>query len=86
VLRWVHPEKARYYQADLVEDLLGDWSLITVWGGLDSHQGQVRRAWVASYEAGVKRLQEIGRRRRQDGYQPIPEIGGECLAALKEAG
>ncbi|MGV0950965.1 MAG: WGR domain-containing protein [Azonexus sp.] len=69
--RWVHPEKARYYQADLVVDLLGDWCVVTAWGGLGSHRGQVRRAMVASQEEGVKRLQEIERRRQQRGYQYV---------------
>ena len=71
MLRWVHPEKARYYQADLVVDLLGDWCVITAWGGLGSHLGQVRRAVLASYEDGVKRLREIERRRRQRGYHNV---------------
>jgi hypothetical protein len=30
--------------------------------------GQERRAWVASYEDGLRRLREIGKRRRQRGY------------------
>ncbi|WP_295389961.1 WGR domain-containing protein [uncultured Thiodictyon sp.] len=72
--RWVHPEKARYYQADLVVDLLGDWSLITAWGGLESHRGQVRRALVASEAEGVKRLAQIERRRRQRGYVNVKPI------------
>jgi predicted DNA-binding WGR domain protein len=69
--RWVHPEKARYYQADLVEDLLGDWCVITAWGGVGSHLGQVRRRMVASQEDGVKRLAAIEKRRRQRGYQCV---------------
>ncbi len=74
--RWVHPEKGRYYQADLVVDLLGDWSVITAWGGLDSHRGQVRRAWVASYADGAKRLREIAKRRRQRGYSSVSDATG----------
>jgi hypothetical protein len=42
-------------------------------GGLDSCRGQVRRAWVSSYEDGIKRLQEIGKRRRQRGYRAVSE-------------
>lgn len=30
---WVNDAKASYYQAWLAEDLLGDWTLIRVWGG-----------------------------------------------------
>jgi hypothetical protein len=69
--RWVHPEKARYYQADLVVDLLGDWCVVTAWGGLGSHRGRVRREMVGSREEGVRRMGEIERRRRQRGYQCI---------------
>ncbi len=69
--RWVHPEKARYYQADLIVDLLGDWCVVTAWGGLGSHRGQVRRAMVPSYEDGVRRLREIEKRRRQRGYLSV---------------
>jgi predicted DNA-binding WGR domain protein len=69
--RWVHPEKARYYQADLVEDLLGDWSLITAWGGLGSRRGRVRTTCVPSLEEGLKRLQAIEKRRRQRGYRCV---------------
>jgi hypothetical protein len=28
--RWTNPEKFRYYQADLVKALFGNWTLITV--------------------------------------------------------
>ncbi|NCA73107.1 MAG: WGR domain-containing protein, partial [Sphingobacteriia bacterium] len=48
--RWVNPKTARYYQADLVEDLFGGWSVVTAWGGLMSHRGQMRTAWVATRE------------------------------------
>jgi predicted DNA-binding WGR domain protein len=69
--RWVHPEKARYYQADLVEDLLGGWSVVTAWGGLGSRRGQMRTAWVATREEGMARLEAIEKRRRQRGYYSI---------------
>lgn len=32
-MRRVNDAKARYYQTWLTEDLLGAWTLITVWGG-----------------------------------------------------
>ena len=77
--RWVYPEKARYYQADLVVDLLGDWCVVTAWGGLGSHRGQVRRVMVASREEGVKRLAEIERRRRQRGYRAAVDTASEAV-------
>ncbi|NCC40428.1 MAG: WGR domain-containing protein [Gammaproteobacteria bacterium] len=68
MLRWVHPEKGRYYQADLVEDLLGGWSVVTAWGATGSRHGRVRSTWVRTREDAEKRLGEIEKRRMQRGY------------------
>jgi len=46
--RWIHPEKARYYQAELVKDLLGDWTVVLCWGGLGSRRGGRRIQYVES--------------------------------------
>jgi predicted DNA-binding WGR domain protein len=67
--RWIHPEKGRYYQAELVQDLFGDWTLILVWGGFGSRRGQVRVVYVASFAAGLERLESLAKRRRQRGYR-----------------
>jgi len=66
--RWIHPEKARYYQAELVKDLLGDWTVVLCWGGLGSRRGGRRIQYVESYEAGLARLEAIGERRGKRGY------------------
>jgi len=66
--RWVHHEKARYYQAELVKDLLGDWTLVLCWGGLGSKRGGRRIQYVESYEAGLARLKAVGERRGKRGY------------------
>lgn len=69
--RWVNPETGRYYQADLVEDLFGGWSVVTAWGGLGSRLGQMRRAWVETREQAETQLEAIAKRRRARGYQPV---------------
>jgi len=66
--RWFHPEKQRYYQADLVLDLLGDWQVITAWGGIESRRGGHRNLYVPSREDGLQQLAAIEQRRRQRGY------------------
>ena len=66
--RWIHPEKARYYQVELGQDLLGDWTLILDWGGLGSRRGGRRIHAVASEAAGQAQLEQIAKRRRQHGY------------------
>jgi hypothetical protein len=67
-MRWVNEKKARYYQAWLTEDLLGDWTLVTVWGGLGSRRGQARSTAVPSYEDGLAHIEKIAKRRWQHGY------------------
>ncbi len=54
-----------------MEDLFGDWTLITAWGGIGSNRGRMHSTGVASYEAGVERIGEIARRRAQRGYASV---------------
>jgi predicted DNA-binding WGR domain protein len=72
-MRWINDTTARYYQAHLSLDLLGDWTLIAVWGGLGSKRGNMRVNHVPSYEDGLKRLQDLDKRRQRRGYQPVSE-------------
>ena len=68
-IRWINPDKARYYQVELLQDLLGDWTLVQCWGGIGSHLGRLRIVHVASEQAGLKQIAVIAKRRRQHGYQ-----------------
>jgi len=74
--RWVHSEKARYYQVDLVQDLLGDWTLVLCWGGLGSRRGGMRILAVTSEAAGQDLIEAIAKRRRQRGYVPVADAVG----------
>jgi len=67
---WIHPEKLRYYQADLVKDLFGDWTLVRAWGGVGTARGCRRITWVASEDEGLRKLAELDRRRQKRGYRP----------------
>lgn len=69
---WVHPAKARYYQVYLDRDLFGEWTLRKVWGGIDSHRGQMNSTGVASYEDGIAQVGAIAERRVQRGYRSAP--------------
>jgi hypothetical protein len=71
-MRWVHDAKGRYYHAHLVEDLFGDWTLITVWGGLGSQRGGMRSTAVPSHADGLTLIERIAKRRRQRGYRAVP--------------
>ena len=68
---WVHPDKARYYQVHLGQDLLGDWTLLKVWGGLGSRRGRMHNTGVSSYDDGIEQVREIAKRRIQHGYRSV---------------
>lgn len=67
--RWIHSEKDRYYLADLVQDLFGDWVLVLCWGAIGSRRGQLRVIAVPSHDEGLVRLETIAKRRQQRGYR-----------------
>lgn len=71
--RWIHPEKRRYYQVQLVQDLFGDWTLVACWGGLDSHRGGMQVKSAASDEAALGQVGAISKRRRLRGYEELAE-------------
>jgi hypothetical protein len=72
--RWIHPEQSRYYQADLVQDLFREWTLVCIWGGLGTAYGGYSSTGVASPEEGLRRLDALDRLRRQHGYLPVDSL------------
>ena len=72
---WVNPKKARYYEVHLDRDLLGDWALRKVWGGLGSRRGGTHNTGVSSYEDGMEQVREVSLRRIRNGYCTVS--GGE---------
>jgi hypothetical protein len=81
---WINPEKARYYQVFLDQDLFGDWTLIKVWGGIGSKRGRMHSTGVASYAAGIELVDEIARRRSQRGYTCTSPTGRFSPGVLPE--
>jgi len=77
--RWIQPEKARYYQADLVKDLFGEWTLVCSWGGLGTALGGLSSTGVASFEEGLLRLEAVGKLRRRHGYLPARALAGRPI-------
>jgi len=69
--RWIQPETLRYYQADLVVDLFGDWTLVYAWGGLGAKRGSRRIKGMASKEEGLRQVAELDTYRRKRGYLPV---------------
>ena len=68
---WIHPEKQWYYQADLVVDLFGDWTLMYAWGGLGTKRGSQRIKGMASREEGLRQIADMDAHRKKRGYIPV---------------
>lgn len=73
LVKWRHDEKRRYYTLHLTLDLFDQWSLVSAWGSLDTHQGRMTVKQVESYEAGVSEVEMIGQRRKRRGYTRMTE-------------
>jgi predicted DNA-binding WGR domain protein len=69
--QWVNLEKRRYYQAELVRDLFGDWVLIKVWGSLGASLGGQRITVVANHETGIEAIRALDTRRKKRGYVSV---------------
>ena len=85
---WIHPGKYRYYQAELVADLFGDWSLVRAWGGLGTPRGGYKIAGVACYEDGLREIESLDAHRQKRGYVPVESLGHWTtqIRALRLAG
>jgi len=66
--RWVHPGKKRYYKLRLDCDLLGDWVVTRVWGGLNQATGRITHIPCSSYEDAIKLIEKISKTRIKRGY------------------
>ena len=67
-MRFVNPKSERYYEADVLRDLLGDWTVVRVWGGLGTHRGGQRIGVRGSQADAERALAQVAKRRQQRGY------------------
>ena len=66
-LRW--ETATRWYEASIIRDLLGDWTVVRRWGGRTNRLNGRLIEVVADYEAACRRLNEIDAERRS---RPTP--------------
>ena len=67
--RWVHKEKHRYYRIIISKDLLGDWVVTRIWGGINQKSGRAMHFPCASLEDAERFLNKIKKTRKQRGYE-----------------
>ncbi len=60
---------SRWYVAELVQDLWGNWRVRQSWGSRFSDQGNGRSLEVSSYAEGLELMERTGKRRMQRGYR-----------------
>lgn len=68
-LRW--HKNTRYYDAQLHQDLWGNWVLTCTWGRRNSKLSQVRHTPCETYQQGFGLLQATIKRREQRGYTRV---------------
>ena len=61
--RWENP--TRWYEALIVLDLLGDWTVVRRWGGRGSRLGNQLIEVVDDYPTAVTRVDKIDAQRRR---------------------
>lgn len=62
---------SRWYEVDLMRDLLGDWVVIRRWGGKGSNRHGQKTELVVDEIQGIKAVEVIGQMRVKRGYVPV---------------
>jgi predicted DNA-binding WGR domain protein len=74
VRRW--QSATRYYTAEVVRDLFGEWAVLRSWGGMGSRRGAYHFTHAPTYQAALDALEALDQRRVARGYQRV------CVAIL----
>lgn len=64
--KWVKGE--RYYIAEVMQDLFGDWQFIRRWGKSGTNLGNSKMVVCAEYIQAIQLLASADKRRRARGY------------------
>lgn len=72
--RWELVQVGRYYQALVQENLLGEWEILRMWGGIGSARGGRQCVPLPSRTAARLALTDTSKRRAQRGYQPVGPV------------
>jgi hypothetical protein len=68
---WLNKEKATYYKIILQKDMLNDWILTCVWGGINSRLGNYSHLMVNNENEAKVYIKNIMERRKQRGYELV---------------
>jgi predicted DNA-binding WGR domain protein len=62
---------SRYYVAEILQDLWGEWIVKRSWGGLGNRRGNSKTVMASSYEEALSLLDTISKHRTARGYHKI---------------
>jgi hypothetical protein len=65
--RW-QKGNSRYYKVCLYKDLLGDWIVTKIWGGINSRLGNFEHFAFEKLEPALILIEEISQVRKKRGY------------------
>ena len=67
-VRWENPQSRRYYEALVSKNLLDEWEVLCVWGGIGTRLGGSTVIPLASLDDANITLEKINARRTQRHY------------------
>ena len=83
---WENPDNERYYCAELMQDLFGDWLVRRTWGRKGTKLGRMIDSHAPCYDEAYQILVQIAKRRKRRGYIPINEDAQQlCVTHYTES-
>ena len=67
-VRWENAQSRRYYEAHVIKNLLDEWEVFCVWGGIGTRLGGSTVIPLASLDDANSTLEKIDARRTQRHY------------------
>ena len=67
-VRWENAQSRRYYEARVIKNLLDEWEVLCVWGGIGTRLGGSTVIPLASLDDAQITLEKIDARRTQRHY------------------
>ena len=73
-VRWENAQTHRYYEARVVKNLLDEWEVFCVWGGIGTRLGGSTVIPLNSPDEAQATLAKIEARRTQRHYSQVPAL------------
>lgn len=65
---WINKEKSRYYKVIIYKDMLNDWIITSIWGGINSRLGNYKHMVMSDTNKINNFISTMNTRRVKRGY------------------